>query len=162
MAVDQGYIPATYGADGTQVLMGYFRRPVISGLGATRTLTASEAGAIILFDKADGIIVTLPAPIIGMEFLFKVKTSITSNAAKIITSGASIFLVGGIVNLKTDLTTLFSIGNGSSHIAVSMNGSTTGALIGTALKFTCISSTLWLVEGINLASGAIATPFSAS
>lgn len=160
MAVDVGYQKAQYGADGTQVLVGSVRKPVISGLGATRTLTASEAGSLVLFDRAAGIVITLPAPVIGMEFDFEVTVSITSNAAKIITDVGTTLLIGSLINVKTDLTTLFCIGNGSTHISVSMNGTTTGALIGTRLRFTCVSTTLWMVSGAILGSGAIATPFA--
>jgi hypothetical protein len=52
-------------------------------------------------------------------------------------------------------------GDGSSHIKVTMNGTTLGGGIGTWLRFRCISATLWNVTGVvNSPSGTIATPFS--
>jgi hypothetical protein len=135
---------------------------IISGSGATVTLTAAQSGSLILMDRAAGIVFTLPAPAVGLQFSFYVPVSVTSNNYKVITDAGTTLLVGSLVNVKTDLTTLFSIGNGSTHISVLMNGTTTGGLIGTYLRFTCVSSTLWSVDGSNLASGTIATPFSAT
>jgi hypothetical protein len=134
----------------------------VSGSGATVTLTAAQSGSNILMDRAAGIVFTLPTPSVGLYYNFFVKTSVTSNNYKVITDTGTTLLIGSLVNIKTDLTTLFSIGDGSTHISVLMNGTTTGGLIGTYLSFTCVSSTQWLVEGANLASGTIATPFSAT
>jgi hypothetical protein len=55
-----------------------------SGNGATVTLTAAESGTTQIFDRAAGIVYTLPAPVPGMTFDFFVKTSVTSNAHKVI------------------------------------------------------------------------------
>lgn len=135
---------------------------VISGSGATVTLTAAQSRSLVMLDRAAGIIFTLPAPVVGLTFSFFVNTSVTTNNYKVITDAGTTFLIGSLVNIKTDLTTLFSIGNGSTHLSVTMNGTTTGGLVGTYLRFTCVSATQWLVEGANLASGTIATPFATS
>lgn len=142
----------------------YQKRAVISGLGATRTLLASESGALVLLDKADGIVLTLPAASVGLTFELQVLTTLTSNAYKIITSAGTIFLTGGYISCDTDTTNAVAIftGNGSTHVSISSNGSTTGGLIGTRLKLTCISATLWLVEGIMMGSGSVATAFATS
>lgn len=138
------------------------KKKIISGMGATQTLSADDSGSTVVFDRAAGTIVTLPVAVPGLVYDFEVTTSVTSNNYKVITGAATEFLIGSLVNLKTDLTTLFSIGNGSTHVAVTMNGTTTGGLLGTKLRFTCLSATRWQVEGTNLASGVIATPFATS
>lgn len=136
---------------------------VITLTATPRTLLQKENGAEIILDKADGIVITLPAPVVGTTFMFKAKTSVTSNAYKIITDAATTFLLGTIIVTKaSDGTMLACFGDGSTHIAVNMAGTTKGGLAGTSLKFTCISATLWLVEGVDNASGAIATPFATS
>lgn len=135
---------------------------VVSGSGATATLTAAQSRSLVLFDRAAGIIFTLPTPVVGLSFTFLVKTSVTSNNYKIITDAGTTLLTGSLVNVKTDLTTLFSIADNATHIAVTMNGTTTGGLVGTRLVFTCISTTQWLIEGFNLASGVIASPLAIS
>lgn len=139
-------------------------RAVISGQGATKTLASTDSGALCLFDRAAGIVYTLPSPTVGLWFDFYVLTTITSNAAKIITSSASVFLTGSLINIDTDTTNAVAAwtGDGSTHVSVSMNGTTTGAVRGTKMRFTCISSTLWLVEGIDMGTGTVATPFATS
>lgn len=138
----------------------YSKLPVISGLGATRTLSVDETGATIALDHAAGIVVTLPTAVVGLTYTFKAPVSVTSNNYKVITGAATEFLVGGIVQNAAALA-VFS-GDGTTHRAVTMNGTTTGGLQGTELRFTCLSLTKWLVEGTNLASGTGVTPFATS
>ena len=139
-------------------------REVISGEGATRTLKAKESGALCLFDRAAGIVYTLPAPVLGMEFEFRVTTLITSNAAKVITDSASVFIVGSVMGgslTVADSGDVFQA-NGTTHVAISSNGSTTGGLVGGSYKLTAISSTQWSIEGTFIGSGTLADPFATS
>lgn len=136
---------------------------VIDATGATLTLTAAQSGSLVFLDRAAGVTVTLPAPSVGLEFDIFVKTTVTSNNHKIITDAGTTLLVGTILVTKAaDGTNLATFGNGSTHIAVTMNGTTTGGVAGTWLRFSCIASTLWAVEGFDQASGTIATPFATS
>lgn len=146
--------------DGNNVRTGAVGQ-VIDGVGATRTLAATESGALCLFDRAAGIVYTLPPPVVGLEFEFMVTVTVTSNAAKVITDAATTFLIGGITVSNSGAATgkMFA-GNGSTHIAVSQNGTTTGGVIGSKLKFKCISSTVWAVDGVVNGTGTEATPFS--
>lgn len=140
----------------------------IAGSGATVTLTAAQSGSTALFDRAAGIVYTLPAPEVGLFYKFFVSTTITSNAAKIITNAASVYILGNVLTNTVGATPSAAdgpktfAGNGSSHIAISMSGTTTGGIIGTWIECECISSTLWAVRGVVCASGTIATPFSNS
>lgn len=139
---------------------------VVSGSGATATLTAQQSGSTVLFDRAAGIVYTLPAPQVGLKFRFMTTVTITSNAAKVVTDAGTTLLIGNIVSNTAATTPSASDGpktfaaNGSSHVAVSMNGTTTGGIIGSLVEFECVSSTQWAVNGVILASGIIATPFS--
>lgn len=139
-------------------------REVISGVGATRTLKANESGALCLFDRAAGVVYTLPSPVVGMEFEFAVNTAVTSNAYKVITSAATVFLVGGVIsgNLTVAASGDVFQANGSTHVAISMNGTDTGGLPGGRLKFTCTSATTWQVDGLIVGSGTNADPFATS
>lgn len=153
MSISDGFSPFIEAVKGT--------RNVISGQGATRTLSVDESGSTVLFDRAAGIVYTLPLAKPGAYFDFVVTTTITSNSAKIITGAATELLVGTISSNVTTTTTTYQ-GNGSTHIAVTMNGTTTGAIQGTKLRFTCLSATRWIVEGTNQCSGTVATPFATS
>lgn len=137
---------------------------VISGQGATRSLNANESGSLCLFDRAAGIVYTLPTASPGAYFDFAITTTITSNAAKVITAAGTELLIGGYTNVDTDTSNAVAafLGNGSTHVAVSMNGTTTGGILGTKLRFTCLSSTRWMVEGIVQGSGVVATAFATS
>lgn len=140
------------------------KKKLISGLGATRTLSVDESDSTILLDRAAGIVVTLPLAVPGLVYDFKVVTTVTSNSYKIITGAATELLIGGYVNVDTDTSNAVAVftGNGSTHIAVTSNGTTTGGRIGTSLKFTCLSATNWLVEGTMMGSGVVATAFATS
>ena len=140
------------------------RKNLISGLGATYTLDEIDSGSTVLFDRAAGIVVTLPKAKAGLVYEFMITTTVTSNAYKVITGAGTELLIGGYTNVDTDTSNAVAVftGNGSTHISVSMNGTTTGGLLGTVLKFTCLSSTRWMVEGIVQGSGVVATAFAIS
>ena len=141
-----------------------FAQPVISGSGATRSINATESGSLFLFDHAAGIVYTLPTAVPGAFFDFAITTTITSNAAKVITAAGTELLIGGYTNVDTDTSNAVAAftANGSTHVSVSMNGTTTGGILGTKLRFTCLSSTRWMVEGIVQGSGTVATAFATS
>jgi hypothetical protein len=139
-------------------------RQVIKEAVATRTLLPEESNSLCIFDRAAGVVFTLPAPVVGMEFEFLVTVAVTSNAHKVITNSASVFLVGGII--MGDVTVAQSgdyfEADGSTHVAISAAGTTTGGLLGERYKVTCISSTQWAIEGVCHGAGTLATPFATS
>ena len=131
--------------------------------GATRTLVARESGGLFLFDSAAGVVYTLPAPVSGMEFNFISTVTITSNSAKIITKSASVFLLGEVLTYTTATASPAGFAfNGSTHVACTMNGTTTGGIIGTWVNVLAISATQWLIRGLIVGSGTIATPAATS
>ena len=139
-------------------------RQVIQGVGATRTRLAKESGALCLLDAAAGNIFTLPTPVEGMFFEFLQTVSVTSNAAKVITAAvATQFLVGSVteVTIATATPAGFSA-NGTTIVAISSNGTTSGGLIGSRFKVTAISATQWGIDGVIVGSGTIVTPFATS
>ena len=140
------------------------KKKVISGLGATRTLSVDESGSMVVLDRAAGIVLTLPLAVPGLTYDFVATTSVTSNAYKVITGAGTELLIGGYTNVDTDTSNAVAVftGNGSTHVSISMNGTTTGGLLGTALRFTCLSTTRWMVEGFVQGSGIVATAFATS
>lgn len=152
-----------YGGPSGCIAKGLHRQ-VIQSEGATRQLLAEESGALCIFDRAAGIVFTLPAPVEGMQFEFEATVAVTSNAYKVITNAATVFLIGAVMIGSLTVAESGDVfqGNGTSHVAVSMGGSTTGGLIGSKLKFTAISSTQWIVEGIAVGAGTLADPFATS
>lgn len=142
-------------------------RKIISGSGATRTLSSDESGSTVLCDRAAGIVYTLPLAKPGMFFDFVVTTSVTTNSYKVITGAATEFLIGGYTNVDTDTSNAVAVftGNGSTHIAVTQAAASTnatGGLVGSKLRFTCLSATRWFVEGIVQGAGTATTAFATS
>lgn len=140
-------------------------RQVISGLagGTTaRQLLASESGALCLFDDAAGQIYTLPAPAVGMWFEFLVTVDGTSNSHSIDTDAATTFIGGGVAavsNVVAEGGDSFAA-TISSDVSCDFDSDITGRLIGTNVKFTCISATEWVIEGVTHGVGTLATPFA--
>lgn len=141
-------------------------RAVITGSGATITLTAAQSGALFVFDRAAGIVVTLPAPVVGLSFEFVVATTITGGAAEIDTDAGTTFMVGSVIVAVADTTPSATAGpkleaaNGTSTVKIASNGTTTGGIKGQWLRLVCISTTVWHVSGVVYGSGTIATPFA--
>ena len=134
---------------------------VISGSGATKTLTKAESGSEVLFDRAAGIVYTLPAPVVGLEFTFIVTVDLTSNAYAFVTDAATTFIVGSLLGgIEGDAADETHFANGSTHLGASMNSTTTGGLIGGIFTVKCISSTLWTITGNTSCTATPLTPFT--
>ena len=147
-------------ASGKSIVGGV--QPVIRGSGATATLTAAQSGSLVLFDRAAGIVFTLPAPAVGLWYEFAVATTITSNAAKIITDAGTTLIAGALTTAIDNTTDKQWVGNGTTHIAITQNGSTTGGVAGGWLILQCVTSTLWVASGTLVGSGVLVTPFATS
>jgi len=136
--------------------------------GATRVLTPANSGTINAFDSAAGVSYTLPAPVVGLTYDFVVTVLQTSGANVIITNAGTVFVTGSIVMFSGENVTPSATlgpkqfaGNGTTHIKVTTNATTSGGGIGTWLRATCISTTQWYITGVvNSPSGTIVTPFS--
>lgn len=142
----------------------------LTGQAATVQLTAAQSGSLCLFDSAAGIVYTLPTASPGLQFSFACTVTITSNAMEVATKNTGTEFIGGGVLLASPDTPSSTAGpkwfpaNGSSHVALKSNGTTTGGAIGSYFTLTCVSTTLWICTGaVAVITGqTIATPFSAS
>lgn len=148
---------------------GQAKVPVTASGGAARTLTAANSGSVNLFDAATSIAYTLPAPVVGLYYDFLWTALETGGQAHNIVTDAGTTFLAGYVHVISDVNVTPSAtlgpkafaGDGSTHVKVTMNGTTTGGGIGTLLRATCISATVWHVSGVvRSPSGTIATPFS--
>lgn len=141
------------------------RRPIISGVGATRTLNQNESGSVCLFDRVSGSVYTLPTGAVpGTYFDFIVTTTVTSNSYKVITGAGTELLIGSYRNVDTDTSdaTASFRANGTTHVSINMFGAATGGIVGTQLRFTCVSATQWAVQGVVHGSAVVLTAFAAS
>jgi len=129
----------------------------------TTALTAAQSGALCIFPLAvTGGTFTLPAPVVGLTFDFVTLVSVTTSSTnKVITNASTVFLTGGVA-----MASLTAGGNdffeadGTSFVAITMDATTKGGLKGGRIRVTCISSTLWQIEGVPVGSGTLADPFT--
>ena len=165
-----------------------FSGPVISkngfigtGPGSTVALTANttltvndHAGRILLTQDADGIF-TLPSinanangatagdtdynnlNNIGASFYFYV--DLTATDVQIVTDGTDKFTGAAMIAVDDGAKKAFF--PAASNDVLSMNGTTTGGIVGSVIQITALESAQYLVHNtLILGSGTIVTPFS--
>jgi hypothetical protein len=128
------------------------------------TLKAEQSGSLVLLAVASGATLTLPTAAEGMQFDVSVSVSRTSNSYKIITAAATQFLVGAYMAGDATIATsgdIFTL-DGSTHVALTIDGDTKGGLVGGHLRFTAISATQWFVEGLVIGTGTMVTAAATS
>ncbi len=129
-------------------------------------LKPEQSGALVIFASLTGNLVTLPSPVKGMWFEFMNELARTSNETKIVTKViASEFILGSIISASETVAEGMDVftANGTNVVSISMNGTTTGGEVGSRFVFTALSTTQWLIKGVNQGSGgAVVDPFSTS
>lgn len=81
----------------------------------------------------------------------KIRT-FTSTPGDLFVGGLVMALAGGASNLY--------VPNGSSNDVINLNGTTTGGIAGSYLTIQAIAANRYLVQGVLIGSGALATPFA--
>lgn len=140
--------------------MAYFMQPT-TGAAAITLNEDTHAGNVHVLTGTTGRIVTLPATS-GKGNVYTVFIGTTvSSGNHVIQVANSTDVVQGAIHLTTDIA-------GSSMLAaltsdtITMNGSTTGGLVGSWCRFTDVALGFWLLEGALICTGTEATPFSAA
>lgn len=129
------------------------------------TLTASPRIPFqdYLFNVASGSTVTLPAATgSGFRYRFMVGTTVTSNSDIIQVASSDDIIQGTIVGAADGGNTVNGWEAASTSDTITLNGSTTGGLIGDMIELTDIAEGVWLVTGVIQQTGTEATPFSAA
>ena len=136
---------------------------VVSSAPATVLIREDQSGTTFLFDRAAGITYTLPSAKVGLKYRFLVTVDLTSNAYAVLCSTATAgdFMVGAIQGaIEGAATDETHFANGSTHLGLSMNKTTTGGLIGTWIDVEAVSAVLWKVTGVASCTATPATPFT--
>jgi hypothetical protein len=68
--------------------------------------------------------------------------------------------VGGLVMATAGGASNLYVPNGSSNDVINLNGTTTGGIAGSYLTITAIAANRYLVQGVLIGSGSLATPFA--
>lgn len=101
----------------------------------------------------------------GVVYTIWVPTTIATSSLKIgTTSGSGDLFIGTIFGIDTDSSNALVAytANGSSNDFINFNGSTTGGVAGSWVRIVAIAADKYMVEGIALGSGSVATPFADS
>jgi hypothetical protein len=97
----------------------------------------------------------------GVLYTIWVPTTISTSSLKIGTDGTDKF-VGSLLSVDTD-TSGAMVGftaNGSSNDFINLNGTTTGGVAGTWIEIRALVALKYLVTGVILGTGVVATPFA--
>ncbi|MBT7564143.1 MAG: hypothetical protein HN621_05605 [Porticoccaceae bacterium] len=138
--------------------------PVVNLTATTRTATAAESGTLFVFDGT-ACTVTLPQAAVGLQYSFVCGATQAGNA--VITTQAADGLAGALIVTtaalnSTNLSTSTSlIDSWAATIdTLTLNGTTTGGVIGSRIDVVAVSALMWQVSGVTIGSGTLATAAS--
>lgn len=98
----------------------------------------------------------------GVTYTIWVPTTIATSSLKIGTDGTDKF-VGTILGVDTDSSNaLVAYTAGASNDYINFNGGTTGGVAGSWVQIVAIAANKYMVNGIALGTGSVATPFADS
>ena len=126
------------------------------------TLTNDDSGKTIVLAKADGVAVALPVAEVGVKFKFVVTVTVTS-VGYILTAGKTTDLfIGAVTMVDTDTSDTHTdqVPDVTNDDVMTLNGVTTGGLIGSYFELECIAANRWWVNGVLRHTSNVATPFA--
>jgi hypothetical protein len=98
----------------------------------------------------------------GVLYTIWVPTTIATSSLKIGTDGTDKF-IGTIFGVDTDSSNaLVAYTAGATNDFINFNGGTTGGVAGTWVRIFAIDALKYMVEGVALGTGTVATPFADS
>lgn len=147
---------------------------VINLANGTNTVTldvATYAGRIIRTNDAT-LVITLPTidatgetnpdttNNLGTVYTFFIETAATAVAIQ--TDGTDKF-VGSILMVDTDSSgATYGYAPAAANDVINLNGTTTGGIAGSIIQVTALAALKYMVSGVLLGSGVVATPFANS
>jgi hypothetical protein len=98
----------------------------------------------------------------GVVYTIWVNTTISTSSLKIGTDGTDKFL-GMILGVDTDsANALVAYPAGASDDFINFNGGTTGGVAGSWVQIVAVDALKYMVQGVALGTGVVATPFATS
>jgi hypothetical protein len=128
---------------------------------ATKTLTAADSGTVFGFNRAAGIVVTLPTPAAGITYTFLVETTFTG-AGQIktaTTDGTDGFLGTAFLFDTGEIGETDNFHPAASNDIIDLGQVEQGWLTGGFIRLTGVNTTTWFVEAFLMGDGTLATPF---
>ncbi len=98
----------------------------------------------------------------GVTYTIWVPTTIATSSLKIGTNGTDKF-VGSLLSVDTDTSgAMVGFTSASTNDFINLNGGTTGGVAGTWIQIVAIAANKYMVTGVILGTGSVATPFADS
>ena len=98
----------------------------------------------------------------GVTYTIWVPTTIATSSLKIGTNGTDKF-VGSLLSVDTDSSgAMVGFTAASTNDFINLNGGTTGGVAGTWIQIVAIAANKYMVTGVILGTGTVATPFADS
>tara|TARA_R110002020_G_scaffold85567_6_gene211111 strand:- start:2234 stop:2893 length:660 start_codon:yes stop_codon:yes gene_type:complete len=150
------------------------RREVIalSGTTATKTLDAGDSGALVILDRAAGIVVTLPeanAANVGVYFDFLIKTTASGSNVYSIDASRTADLYYGYLQLSSgdepfntanEHHVFFADQSDDDKIVMGGSSNTTGKMSGGFFRVEIAAANMLVASGQLRSDGTAATPFA--
>ena len=127
-------------------------------------ITAAQSGTTFGFNRAAGIVISLPTPAAGLNYTFLVETTFTG-AGQIkcaTTDGTDGFLGTAFLFDTGQVGETDNFHPASSNDVIDLGAVEQGWLTGGFIKLTGVNTTTWFVEAFLMGDGTLATPFTDS
>ena len=128
---------------------------------ATKTITSADSGTTFGFNRAAGIVVTLPTPAAGVNYQFLVETTFTG-AGQIktaTTDGTDGFLGTAFLFDTGQIGETDNFHPAASNDIIDLGAVEQGWLTGGFIRLMGVNTTTWFVEAFLMGDGTLATPF---
>jgi len=138
------------------------KRTVIALDEATYAPTTQQSGAVLVFDGT-ACTVTLPTCVVGLQYTFIVAA--TGGVNSIITTQSADKLYGinflsravGTINVSSISNSTTAIDPLAGDDTLTMNGTTTGGVIGSWIDVIGVAANAWAMRGHVMGSGTLVT-----
>jgi len=128
---------------------------------ASFTVNKGYSGKVTTLNAAAGMSVTLPAATgSGSSLKFFIGTTVTSNSIAIYVSRSSDVMSGVALVAADGGNTLVAFETGATDNTITLNGTTTGGILGDFIELVDVATNQWYVRVTSSATGTEATPFS--
>ena len=131
---------------------------------ATKTLVAGDSGTVFGFNRAAGIVVTLPTPAAGITYTFLVETTFSgAGQIKTATTDGTDGFLGNITMFDTgEIGETDNFQPAASNDVIDLGAIEQGWITGGIIKLYGVNTTTWFVDGTLMGDGVLATPFTDS
>jgi hypothetical protein len=137
---------------------------LVSASAATLAVTvADHSDRIVVLNRAAGVTATLPAATgSGAVFRFTTGTAVTSNNNIIKVADATDVMSGSLYVTDQAAGTGTEFSTTTTSDTITMNGSTSGGLVGGILTLIDVATDRYAIHGNIIGTGVEVTPFSAT